>query len=59
MSSEDRMIKYIESLKEDIKGLNRRKKIKIRLRKKKSGRYSLYLDLWKNGKRTYEYLNRY
>ncbi|RLC50054.1 MAG: hypothetical protein DRI23_07910 [Candidatus Cloacimonadota bacterium] len=42
-----------------MKGLNRRKKIKIRLRKKKSGRYSLYLDLWKNGKRTYEYLNRY
>jgi len=53
------MNKYIEKINREIKSLNVRKKVKLRIRKKKSDRYSLYLDLWKDGKRSYEYLNRY
>jgi len=53
------MNKYIEKINHEIKSLNVRKKVKLRIRKKKSDRYSLYLDLWKDGKRSYEYLNRY
>ena len=48
------MNKYIEKINREIKSLNVRKKVKLRIRKKKSDRYSLYLDLWKDGKRSYE-----
>ena len=56
---EDLMDKHLDILKNDLKKVNVRKKIKIRMRKKNTNRYSLYLDLWKDNKRTYEYLNRY
>jgi len=59
MALGDKMKNSIEMIKEDINNLNVRKKVKIRLRKKHTEKYSLYLDLWKNGKRSYEYLNKY
>ncbi len=49
----------IENIKKEIKNINSRKSIKIRVRKKKTEKYSIYLDLYKNGKRTYKYLNKF
>jgi len=44
---------------DDLKKINYKKKIKIRYKKLKSGGYSLYLDIWHNGKRDYEILKIY
>lgn len=41
----------------EIKKINYRNKIKIRSRKLKDKTYSLYLDIWNNGKREYKSLN--
>jgi len=49
----------IDKIKELIKAANKAKQIKIRLRKIQTGKYSIYLDLWKDGKRDYNYLNKY
>jgi integrase len=43
----------------DFRKLNHNKKIKIRKRFTKDKRYSLYLDLWNDGKRQYEFLKLY
>jgi len=40
----------------DLKGLNKKKKIKIRFKTLKSGCYSLYFDIWHNNKREYQTL---
>lgn len=42
-----------------IPGLNYKKKIKLRFKKTDNFGYSIYLDLWHNGKRHYEFLNLY
>ena len=47
-----------ENIKKKIKSSNESKKIKVRLRKKDTDHYSIYLDLWKNGKREYIYPKR-
>ncbi|MBL7108519.1 MAG: hypothetical protein ISS38_04425, partial [Candidatus Cloacimonetes bacterium] len=39
----------------DLKKINLKKKIKIRYKKLSSGFYSLYFDMWHNGKRQYEW----
>ena len=43
----------------DLKKSNYKKKIKVRYKKLKSGSFSLYLDIWHNGKREYEILKIY
>jgi len=42
-----------------IKSSNHNKKIKLRYRPTDQKGYSLYLDLWKNGRRQYEFLSLY
>ena len=42
----------------DLDKLNHKKRIKIRYKKIKQG-YSLYLDIWNNGKREYQFLKLY
>jgi len=53
------MINYMDRIKKMIKNANESKKIKIRIRKKNTDHYSIYLDLWKNNKRSYIYLKRF
>jgi len=43
----------------NLNSLNQKKKIKIRFRKLDDGVYSLYFDLWNNGKRNYKFLKLY
>jgi len=43
----------------DLKKTNYKKKIKVRYKKLRFGGYSLYLDIWHNGKREYETLKIY
>ncbi|MCF8298215.1 MAG: site-specific integrase [Saprospiraceae bacterium] len=49
----------IDKMKKLIKAANKAKQIKIRLRKGTANKYSIYLDLWQDGKRNYKYLNKY
>lgn len=55
MSNEKDLPKVLK----DLNNLNLQKKIKIRCKKIKSGAYSLYLDIWHNGKRSYHFLKIY
>ena len=43
----------------DLKKINLKKKIKIRYKELSAGFYSLYLDVWHNEKRQYEFLKIY
>jgi len=42
-----------------LNGINHNKKIKLRFKKTENKGYSLYLDLWFDGKRQYEFLKLY
>lgn len=44
---------------DDLLSLNKKKTIKLRARKGKTGAYSLYLDIWFDGARKYDYLKLY
>lgn len=44
---------------QNLEKLNHRKRIKLRARKIQKGGYSLYIDLWHNNNREYEFLKLY
>lgn len=49
----------IPAVLKDIKSQNKGKKIKLRYKETPKNGYSLYLDLWHNGKRQYDFLQLY
>jgi integrase len=49
----------LKKIRAELKKRNYKHKIKIRIRKTKSGKFSLFLDNWQNNKHAYEFLNIY
>ena len=49
----------VSKLIKQIKASNQRKQIKLRVRPTDSKGYSLFLDVWNEGKRQYEFLKMY
>lgn len=44
-------------IKDELKAINKRHKVKIRAKKRNDGSFSIYLDTWQAGKRNYEFLD--
>lgn len=59
MASTNNTSDLIPALVKRIDGMNHNKKIKLRYKPTESKGYSLYLDLWFDGKRHYEFLKLY